>query len=81
MKIDLAAPADVFSSKRFGKRQVKYQRFETAAEAIRYVVEEIGEGILPGVVVEVNETRLTADAIRSIYASDGYPLSRLAAAA
>jgi hypothetical protein len=81
MKIDLAAPADVFSSKRFGKRQVKYKRFDTAAEAIRYAIEEIGEGILPGVVIEVNETRLAADAIRSIYASDGYQLSRMAVAA
>ena len=36
-----SAPAELFLSKRVGNTRTKYRRFATAAEAIRYAVEDL----------------------------------------
>jgi hypothetical protein len=40
MSFNYEAPAELFLSKRVAYRREKYRRFATAAEAIRYAVED-----------------------------------------
>lgn len=74
-----SAPAELFPSKSRGFRRnmVSYRRFESAAVAIRYAIEELEPDKLIGAVLEIDEDRYDDVAIRNLYAGDGYPLPRL----
>ena len=76
--IDFAAQAELFPRRgKMSKRElVSYKRFDTAAEAIRYAVEDLNPDMLVGAVLEVDEERFDSEAIRSLYASPDYPLPR-----
>jgi len=75
---DYASPAELFFSRRKLRtaRGVTYLRFATAAEAIRYAVEELPAAAFPGTYLEVNEERFDSGAIRRLYDADDYPLAR-----
>lgn len=75
---DFTAPAELFPSKGKGPRRkaVSYKRFDTAAIAIRYAIEELDPDNLSGAVLEVDEDRYDDVAIRNLYASADYPLKR-----
>ncbi len=75
---DYSAPAELFPSKGkgFRRKMVSYRRFESAAVAIRYAIEELEPEKLIGAVLEIDEDRYDDVAIRNLYASDGYPLAR-----
>jgi hypothetical protein len=76
-KFDYAAPADLFPARsRVGHRPVGYRRFDTAAEAIRYVMEEMPSEFLGGTVLEIDSERFDGPGIQRLYASDQYPLAR-----
>lgn len=76
-KFDYSAMAELFPSRRFAKSQTtQYRRFPTAAEAIRYIVEEMPSSWLAGSYLEVNEQRFEGAAIRALYESADYPLAR-----
>ena len=76
-KFDYAAMAELYPSRRFAKSQTtQYRRFTTAAEAIRFIVEEMPAKWLSGTYLEVNEQRFEGDAIRALYESADYPLAR-----
>lgn len=77
-----AAEAELFPTRgRLSKRQpVTYKRFETAAEAVRYAIEELAPELLVGAYLEVDEERFDANGIRELYASPAYPLPRREAA-
>lgn len=76
---DYCAPAELFPAKGkgFRRQMVSYRRFESAAVAIRYAIEELEPDQLVGAVLEIDEDRYNDVAIRNLYASDGYPLPRL----
>lgn len=57
-------------------RRVAYRRFGTAAEALRYAIEELPESLLQGTVLEVGDERYDAMSIRALYDDPGYPLTR-----
>jgi hypothetical protein len=77
---DYGAPAELFQSRGgMGRRQIKYRRFDTAAEALRFAVEGVAVPGLIGVSLEVNETRYDAQEIRYLYDHAVYPLPRTAA--
>lgn len=75
---DFAAPAELFPSRAKGSHSkvVSYRRFDSAAIAIRYAIEELDPDKLSGAVLEVDEDRYDDVAIRNLYASDDYPLKR-----
>ncbi|MCC7251354.1 hypothetical protein [Hyphomicrobium sp.] len=77
-RFDFDAPAELFptASRGFRRKVVSYRRFDTAAAAIRYAIEELEPDKLTGAVLEVNEERFDDAAIRNLYASDGFPLQR-----
>jgi hypothetical protein len=76
-KFDYAAPADLFPARsKVGHRPVGYRRFETAAKAIRYAMEEMPADFLGGTVMESESQRFDGVGIRRLYASDQYPLAR-----
>jgi hypothetical protein len=74
---DYSAPAELFPS-RFKKSttRVRYMRFDTAAEAVRFVVEDIAPPALLGAYLEVDETRFGIQEIRALYESAAFPLER-----
>jgi hypothetical protein len=65
-------------STRFRRAAIGYRRFDRAAEAIRFAMEKLAPELLSGAILEVDDLRLDAKAIRELYESDDYPLPRLA---
>jgi hypothetical protein len=75
---DFGALAELYPCKgRGGARSpVTYHRFETAAEAIRYAIEELPPALLNGAILEIDEERYHKDQIRAFYDSKEFPLVR-----
>jgi hypothetical protein len=78
MTFDYAASAELFVPKRKrGPRQpLSYRRFATAAEAIRFAVEEFPALHTLGVWMKVGDERFNGDDIRRLYESTSYPRRR-----
>ena len=78
-KFDYNAPAELFPSRnRKIANKVKYRRFDRAAEAIRFAVEELPEPQLLGAFIEINEERLSHKDIQALNESESYPLAKKA---
>jgi len=78
-KFNYNAPAELFPSRnRKIAKKVKYRRFDRAAEAIRYAVEELPEPLLLGAFIEMDNERLGHKDIRALYDSADYPLTKRA---
>ena len=74
---DYGAPAELFPCRiRNGHGKIKYRRFETAAEAIRFAVEDVPGAVLRGAYLEVSEARFDCREIQCLYDSAAYPLRR-----
>jgi len=78
-KFDYSAPAELFPSRnRKIASRVKYRRFDKAADAIRFAVEELPEPLLVGAYIQIDEQRLGHQEIRALYESARYPLRKRA---
>jgi hypothetical protein len=76
-KFDFTAPAELFPSRnRKVASKLRYRRFDNAADAIRFAVEELPEPLLLGAYIEINERRLGHKDIRALYECDSYPLKK-----
>ncbi len=78
MHFDYTAAAELFIAKRSGgpRGPLGYRRFASAAEAIRFAVEELPGARMLGAFMQVGDLRFDADGIRSLYAHEDYPLRR-----
>ena len=74
---DYSAPAELFPSRnRKVKQTVRYRRFDRAAEAIRFAMEDMPPVQLLGATIEVGEERLSHQIIRELYESETFPLKK-----
>jgi len=76
---DYGAPAALFMPKRKGgfRRPLGYRRFATAAEAIRFAIEDFPAMHTLGAWMQIGEERFDRDYIQRLYDSSDYPLQRL----
>lgn len=74
---DYDAPAELYPGRnRKSAKKVGYRRFDTAADAIRFAIEDLPELLLLGACIEINEQRLDYKDIQALYASERYPLKK-----
>jgi hypothetical protein len=78
MTFDYGLPAELFMAKRKGRTRhgVGYRRFATAAEAIRFAVEDFPAIRTLSAWMQVGDERFDSDEIHRLYDSDEYPLQR-----
>ncbi len=79
-KFDYDIPAELFMAKRKGgsRQPLGYRRFETAAEAIRFAIEDFPAVRTLGAWMQVGDERFDSDDIHRLYESADYPLRRRA---
>lgn len=78
MSFDYTALAELYPTRSYKRRAgcVTYKRFEVAAEAVRFAMEELPSERLLGTYLEVEEERFNGNQIRLLYESKDYPLPR-----
>lgn len=77
-EFDYSGPAELYiaGKRRAGRHAMTYRRFDTAAKAIRYSIEELPAANHAGTVLEVDEERYHHREIRQLYEASAYPLRR-----
>jgi hypothetical protein len=75
---DYGAEAELFpGAARPSRRQpIGYRRFASAAEALRFAIEELPPQSLAGAALEVGDDRFDSHAMRELYEAAAYPLAR-----
>ena len=75
---DYTEPAEVFASRIGAARHasVIYRRFDSAAAAIQYAVEELSPDFATGTFLEAGDLRLCYAEIKSLYEDAAFPLPR-----
>jgi hypothetical protein len=79
---DYEAVAELFptGSRKFNRQFARYRRFDRAADALRFAVEELPPQLFLGAFLEVDEERFDSKEMRRLYYSAEFPLDRRAAA-
>jgi hypothetical protein len=80
MTFDYGSPAELFTAKRTRviRSRLGYRRFATAAEAIRFAVEDVPALRMLDVWLVVGDERFDSEKIQHLYEIDAYPLRRRA---
>src|SRR5262245_37381893 len=70
--------AELYPTRSWKRRagHVTYKRFEVAAEALRFAMEELPSELLSGTYLEVGEERFNGRQIRLLYEDKKYPFPR-----
>lgn len=74
--VDYGAAAELFPAPSHRHGPLRYRRFDTLAEALRFAREELGAAELAGAFIECEEIRYGAAEIGALYAASAYPLPR-----
>lgn len=75
--VDYTAAADFYAGRTSRKsRGLHYRRFGSAAEAVKFVAEEMAPSSLKGSLLEVDEQRFEGADILALYTDRSYPLKR-----
>lgn len=81
-RFDYDAPAELFTGRSIrGARTMRYHRFDSGAEALRFAVEILPPEHLLAAVLKIDEVRYRHGEIRSLYEAPAYPLPRKKTAA
>jgi hypothetical protein len=75
---DYTALAELYPARSWKRSagRITYKRFEAAADAVRFAIEELPPEFLLGTYLEVEEERFDGRQIRRLYESEDYPLPR-----
>ncbi|MBB4278897.1 hypothetical protein [Rhizobium mongolense] len=74
---DYSAAAGLYPCKTVRRTShLRYKRFDSAAEALRFAIEDMPASMLRGSVLEVEEARFDGVQMQKFYEADAYPLSR-----
>lgn len=75
---DYKRSAELFPtrSRKPRRNPMTYKRFDTAAAAVRFAIEELPSDLLLGAYLQVEEERFGSVGIRQLYESPRYPLKR-----
>ena len=75
---DYDASAEIYPSRARGSRRhpVGYKRFDSAAEALQFAIEQLPAEALVGAYLEIGEERYDAREMRALYDAPAYPLPR-----
>jgi hypothetical protein len=78
---DYEAVAELFParSRKFNRQLARYRRFDRAADALRFAIEELPPQLFLGAYLEVDEERFNSSEMRRLYDSAEFPLARRAA--
>ena len=78
LTFDYCSPAELFTGKRKSRQRKRlgYRRFATAAEAIRFAVEDFPAIHTLDAWILVGDERFDSKEIHRLYESDDYPLRR-----
>jgi hypothetical protein len=77
--VNYRARAELYHRLRRSLRErapLAYKRFKTAADAIRFAIEQLPDYLLLGSYMKVDEERYDSQEIRRLYDSEAYPLKR-----
>ena len=77
--IDYGAPAELYPAPNRRRGPLRYRRFATLAEAVRFAQEELPADERAGTLIEADEVRYIGAEIAALYDAAGYPLPRAAA--
>lgn len=76
-RFDYTAVAGLYAGhSKVGTSGPRYRRFETAAEALRFAVEDMPKSLQRGSLLEIDGARFDREQIRALYDAPEYPLSR-----
>src|ERR1700745_2223696 len=75
---DYEAVAELFParSRKFNRQLARYRRFDHAADALRFAIEELPPQLFLGAYLEVEEERFNSNEMRRLYDSAEFPLAR-----
>jgi Arc/MetJ-type ribon-helix-helix transcriptional regulator len=73
-EFDYTASAELFISA--GRSGLRFRRFASAADAIRFAIEKLPANALSSARLDVEDQQYDDKQIRGLYDSDRYPLTR-----